>query len=246
MDVPQKQPAPPPEDKRNAIQKNSAAAGCLSVIVLITAVCMICLINNVPLNYCLRTQVCLDHMRSFAAVFLISILIFWVVVRSRLIGWTLLVIGFVSWSLWLLSFARQPDKVSKMLACQEKMRNIYRVIQEYCNGNDNWYPSSLERLIELKRLKPEEVHCPGCKWHNPGDIDYLYYGAGVRRDRQDDKDVLLKEKEKNHQMVSKDCITFEGRLVRSVTGPQDDWGSDEDKRYFKDGKIVKTWQDGEK
>ena len=68
----------------------------------------------------------------------------------------------------------------------------------------------------------------------------------MRRDRQDDKDVLLKEKEKNHQVLGSDCITFEGCWVRSVTGPQDDWGSDEDKRYFKDGKIVKTWQDGEK
>ena len=51
MDAPQKQPEPPTEDKRNAFQKNYAAAGCLSVIVLVTAVCMICLISNVPLNY---------------------------------------------------------------------------------------------------------------------------------------------------------------------------------------------------
>jgi len=103
------------------------------------------------------------------------------------------------------------------------------------------FPESLEQLRNLGYIKESDLTCPCNRWHNPGDIDYRYYGAGVRRDLQNDKDVLLKEKEKYHQMVSKDFITFEGSLVRSVIGSQDDWGSNEDKRYFKDGKIVKTW-----
>ena len=125
--------------------------------------------------------------------------------------------------------------------CQANLRKIADSCVAYAADHQGYYPPSLEKLVELKYLDMETLHCPANRWHNPGDIDYRYYGAGVRRDLQNDKDVLLKEKEKYHQMVSKDFITFEGSLVRIVIGSQDDWGSNEDKRYFKDGKIVKTW-----
>lgn len=243
-DVSYPPPAPSQEvakSKRHPCRKHPIAVGCLSVVLFITLLCIVVWILAVPANYYRWMPVCLGYLRNYLMVVLVATIIFRIIISSRLIGWTLLLIGFVPWAIWLMSHGQQSGKVSKSFDCEDKMRHIYRVIQEYCDGNGGWYPPSLEHLIELKLLTTEDVHCPGCRWHNPGDIDYWYYGAGIQRRQQDDKDVLLRDKAKNHFCSSRDCITFEGFRVRSVTSPPAEWESKEDTRYFKDGKIVKTW-----
>ena len=244
-----KNPAEAPQENSGLKKKNDRkhpfAAGCLSVIVFITLFFTVYWFTDVPPTYYRWTSVCLVYLRDLIMVVLIAAIIYRIIKSSRLIGWTLLLIGLVLWANWFLSHGHQPNKISNTFGCDAKMRNLYQVIQAYCDGNDGWYPPSLERLVELKQLTAEDVHCPACQWHNPGDIDYWYYGAGVRRSQQDDNDVLLRDKEKNHMKFTSDCLTFEGLRVRSVTIPPEEWGSvfirTEDKRYFQDGKIVKTW-----
>ena len=244
-----KNPAEIPQENSGLKKKNDRkhpfAAGCLSVIVFITLFFTVYWFTDVPPTYYRWTSVCLGYLRDLIMVVLIAAIIYRIIKSSRLIGWTLLLIGLVLWANWLLSHGQQPDKVSNMFGCAAKMWNLYQVVQAYCDRNDGWYPPSLEYLIELKQLTADDVHCPACKWHNPGDIDFWYYGAGVRRSQQDDNDVLLRDKGKNHMKFTSDCLTFEGMPVRSVNIPPVEWGSvfirTDDKRYFQDGKIVKTW-----
>ena len=53
-------------------------------------------------------------------------------------------------------------------------------------------------LSVSKYLEIETLHCPGSRWHNPGENDYLYHGAGERRGTVPGSKILLEDKKTNH------------------------------------------------
>ena len=83
--------------------------------------------------------------------------------------------------------------------CQANLRKIADSCAAYASDHQGYYPPSLEKLVELKYLNIETLHCPGNRWHNPGENDYLYFGFGVRQGKEPSGRILVQDKTTNHQ-----------------------------------------------
>ena len=210
---------------KSFLRQNAVPAGILCFIILASAVRTGSRIAEVPLHYYQWATVFIHFLRDFAIVILSSAVLLWIIAKSKFIGWALLMIGALFWCYWLLPSPHSSDKVRQSSACGRKMQHIHEVIMQYCEQNDGKFPASLEQLVRLKLLDREALHCPGCLWHNPDEVDYLYYGAGLRQGEENPEDVLLRDKGKNHFRFSFDGLTFNGRPVRCVTIPPEQWKS---------------------
>ena len=64
-------------------------------------------------------------------------------------------------------------------------------------------PDSLEQLRDFGYIKENDLTCPCNRWHNPGDVDYLYFGKGVRKSEADPDKILLRDDPERHRTPSR-------------------------------------------
>ena len=88
-------------------------------------------------------------------------------------------------------------KYADHIDCIRRMKQITMVCFQYAERTGE-YPDSLETLLRLELLDEKTLACPGNPWHNPGENDYLYHGAGQHRDTVPGNMILLEDKPANH------------------------------------------------
>jgi len=73
--------------------------------------------------------------------------------------------------------------------------------EQYSNEFDV-FPESLEQLRDLGYVGEKDLTCAGNPWHNPGDVDYLYFGRGVRKSEADPDKILAGDDPELHRTYS--------------------------------------------
>ena len=112
--------------------------------------------------------------------------------------WRLLFIpSFLYFWVVVLSNPKLKNDVALGVICQSKLKVIAMVCKQYSN-EFGVFPDSLEQLRNLGYLKESDLACPANRWHNPGDIDYLYFGKGVRKSEADPDKILARDKPEFH------------------------------------------------
>ena len=112
--------------------------------------------------------------------------------------WRLLFIpSFLYFWVVVLSNPKLKNDVALGVICQSKLKVIAMVCKQYSN-EFGVFPDSLEQLRNLGYLKESDLACPANRWHNPGDIDYLYFGKGIRKSEADPDKILARDKPEFH------------------------------------------------
>ena len=81
--------------------------------------------------------------------------------------------------------------------CHSHLKKIAMACKQYSNEFDI-FPDSLEQLRDLGRIEENDLTCAANRWHNPGDVDYLYFGKGVRKSEADPDKILTRDKPEFH------------------------------------------------
>ena len=118
-------------------------------------------------------------------------------------------IGFI-----LIANSGEPSikKYTDHIECISRMKQITMVCFQYAERTGE-YPDSLETLLRLELLDEKTLTCPGNPWHNPGDIDYLYFGKGCKSGNEARRnDILLTDRPENHRGKPK----FQGKVSFSL------------------------------
>ncbi len=118
-------------------------------------------------------------------------------------------IGFI-----LIANSGEPSikKYTDHIECTSRMKQITMICFQYAERTGE-YPDSLETLLRLELLDEKTLTCPGNPWHNPGDIDYLYFGKGCKIGNEARRnDILLTDRPKNHRGKPK----FQGKVSFSL------------------------------
>ena len=103
-------------------------------------------------------------------------------------------------------------KYTDHIECISRMKQITMVCFQYAERTGE-YPDSLETLLRLELLDEKTLTCPGNPWHNPGDIDYLYFGKGCKIGNEARRnDILLTDRPENHRGKPK----FQGKVSFSL------------------------------
>ena len=105
-------------------------------------------------------------------------------------------IGFI-----LIANSGEPSikKYTDHIDCISRMKQITMVCFQYAERTGE-YPDSLETLLRLGMLDEKLLTCPDNRWHNPGDIDYLYFGKGCKSGNTARRnDILLTDRPENHR-----------------------------------------------
>ncbi|MBO7146120.1 MAG: hypothetical protein J6W81_00030 [Lentisphaeria bacterium] len=108
-----------------------------------------------------------------------------------------------------LSIRKTDDKFE----CVRRLKQISAACFSYAELMGE-YPDTLESLQTLDLLDENSLTCPGNHWHNPGDIDYLYFGKDVKYNREEPDKVLLQDKPENHPAHFCSKVFFSGDVVR--------------------------------
>ena len=85
--------------------------------------------------------------------------------------------------------------------CQDNLLVIAMACEQYSNEFDV-FPESLEQLRDLGYVGEKDLTCAGNPWHNPGDVDYLYFGRGVRKSEADPDKILAGDDPELHRTYS--------------------------------------------
>ena len=89
-------------------------------------------------------------------------------------------------------------KYEDSIKCTSQQKQIFMVCFLYAEQTGE-YPDSLETLLRLGMLDEKLLTCPDNRWHNPGDIDYYYFGKGVKYRQEKPDRVLLQDKPGSHR-----------------------------------------------
>ena len=121
-----------------------------------------------------------------------------ILLLRRSAWWRLLFIpSFLYFWVVVLSNPKLKNDVALGVICQSKLKVIAMVCKQYSEEFDV-FPDSLEQLRDLGYLKENDLACPANRWHNPGDIDYLYFGKGIRKSEADPDKILARDKPEFH------------------------------------------------
>ena len=120
-------------------------------------------------------------------------------------------------------YAVEPEspslRIFNHLECMGNLRAIAIACRLY-EEDFGEFPDSLKTLCDMKLIEEKQLACPGNRWHNPGDIDYLYFGKGCKSgDPARKNDILLTDRPENHQGKLK----FQGKVSFSLYSIPCDW-----------------------
>ena len=82
----------------------------------------------------------------------------------------------------------------KAMACRNNMKHLSIHCEQYAMDFGGHYPDALETLLKLGYTKECYLHCPGNPWHNPGSVDYDYFGKGSVLGKEEGEKVLFQDK----------------------------------------------------
>ena len=113
-------------------------------------------------------------------------------------------------------YAVEPEsptlRIFTHLDCMSNLRDIAIACRLY-EEEHGVLPDSLKTLRDLDFVEEKTLACPDNPWHNPGDIDYLYFGNGCKSgDPARKNDILLTDRPENHQGKLK----FQGKVSFSL------------------------------
>ena len=153
-------------------------------------------IRAVPAGFYCRNEFIAAELFSVLIYAGISFAILYLVSKRPFLRWIVLAVILSG----LLYFAVSPrsQPFAHKHQCKDNLRKIADACLNYATDHQGYYPPSLEKLAGLKYINIETLHCPGNPWHNPGENDYLYHGAGQHRDTVPGNMVLLEDKPANH------------------------------------------------
>lgn len=117
---------------------------------------------------------------------------------SRSAWWRLLFIpSFLYFLVVVLSDPVLKNDAIPSIQCKSNLGRIAWACKQYSDEFDV-FPDSLEQLRDLGYLKESDLACPANRWRNPGDVDYLYFGKGVRKSEADPDKILARDKPEFH------------------------------------------------
>ncbi|MBQ9336553.1 MAG: hypothetical protein IJS14_04560 [Lentisphaeria bacterium] len=112
--------------------------------------------------------------------------------------WRLLFIpSFLYFLVVVLSDPVLKNDAVTVVICHSHLKAIAIACKQY-SEEFGVFPDSLEQLRDLGRIDANDLTCAANRWHNPGDIDYLYFGKGVRKSEADPDKVLARDKPEFH------------------------------------------------
>ena len=144
-------------------------------------------------RYWQTTGVYLLVLTGYLAFICLSILLL-----RRSAWWRLLFIpSFLYFLAVDLSNPKLKNDAFSVEPCHSHLKKIAMACKQYSNEFDV-FPDSLEQLRDLGRIEENDLTCPANRWHNPGDVDYLYFGKGVRKSEADPDKILARDKPEFH------------------------------------------------
>ena len=112
--------------------------------------------------------------------------------------WRLLFIpSFLYFLVVVLSDPVLKNDAIPSIQCKSNLGRIAWACKQYSEEFDV-FPDSLEQLRDLGRIEENDLTCAANRWHNPGDVDYLYFGKGVRKSEADPDKILARDKPEFH------------------------------------------------
>ena len=153
---------------------------------------------------------------SFTSFYLVFYLCFCCYIIVRMLQDKIMIYWFLA-SLFLFCFPCTsplfeykedgPKVLADMPACIKNMKIIYEACISYADDHNGNYPDTLSRLLHGRKqyLDPENLECPG-NWMKatPPIPGYLYYGAGLIKNKEPRNYLFLEDKPGNH-MRKKYC-----------------------------------------
>ena len=151
----------------------------------------------VPGNYYLRHLEILQEIGLFLLYPALMLLVLCILPKHKILA---VILAIIPVALPLVRIVHAPKALdySRKIGCTANLRKIADSCAAYAADHQGYYPPSLEKLVELKYINIETLHCPGSRWHNPGENDYLYHGAGVQLGKECAGAVLVQDKPGNH------------------------------------------------
>ncbi|MBQ9336552.1 MAG: hypothetical protein IJS14_04555 [Lentisphaeria bacterium] len=108
-------------------------------------------------------------------------------------------------------YAVEPEsptlQIANHLDCMSNQRAIALACLVY-EDEFGTFPDSLKTLRDLELVEEKTLTCPGNPWHNPGDIDYLYFGKDFKSGGAGKNGILLTDRPENHRHKLK----FQGKV----------------------------------
>ena len=172
-------------------------SGYFIVIILIKLIFTVRTIFGIPLNYYLWYLEVLRETGKFLLYPVAMLLALHLVSQHKTLVIFLMIIPI---ALPVIQIVGKPKTLNyaQKIRCTGNLRKIADSCIAYAADHHGYYPPSLEKLVELKYLDIEVLHCPGNRWHNPGENDYLYWGSGVRQGKEPSEKILVQDKPSNH------------------------------------------------
>ena len=153
-------------------------------------------IRAVPAGFYGRNEFIAAELFSVLIYAGISFAILYLVSKRPFLRW--IVMAVILSGLFYFAVSPRSQPFAHKHQCKDNLRKIADACLTYATDHQGFYPPSLEKLVELKYIDIETLHCPGSRWHNPGENDYLYHGAGQHRDTVRGDKVLLEDNPANH------------------------------------------------
>lgn len=110
----------------------------------------------------------------------------------------LLILFILDWGLIAppMGAAAHPARI---VSCNSHMKQIHQACLEYADRYENCFPPDLKTLMKfMPELEEDQIHyCPEVFKHE-GYSDYIYHGAGLKKNNLPDNFLLIEDKKNNH------------------------------------------------
>jgi len=153
-------------------------------------------VSAVPAGFSCRNEFIAAELFSVAIYVVILLAILYLVSKRPFLRW--IVMAVILSGLFYFAVSPRSLPFAHKHQCKDNLRKIADACLAYAADHQGYYPPSLEKLAELKYIDIKTLHCPANRWHDPGENDYLYHGAGQQRDTVRGSMILLEDKPANH------------------------------------------------
>jgi len=179
------------------IKHHPAASGFFFLLILVKLFFTGKAILTIPADYYLRHLEILREIGIFLLYPALMLLVLSLLPKHKIPAVILAIIPIVFPIVQVVHAPKALD-YSRKIGCTANLRKIADSCAAYAADHQGYYPPSLEKLVELKYINIETLHCPANRWHDPGENDYLYHGAGVQLGRECGSAILVQDKPGNH------------------------------------------------
>ena len=184
------------------LRRHWLLAGLYAIGTLIVLWITVNRIAEIPWRYYRYWQTVGVYLLVFAGYVGFNFLNFLLLRRSA--WWRLLFLPSFLFFLAEISSAGYKPTMKEILEsfhCQHNLIVIATACKQY-SDEFGVFPESLEQLRDLGYIGEKDLTCAGNPWHNPGDVDYLYFGKGIRKGEADPDKTLASDDPKLHRTSS--------------------------------------------